>query len=533
MNKRKELIQVIFLISLLLLPNIIVPIHSFSGFKNIIYEISVYILISIFLLLPTAVISLKKTILITSPLFFLLHLEIIHHLIVGNHLEIGNFISISIGKLEDAKNILPIISKHIITYIVYLSIAISFILYIRTNNLFSNKLNLRLRFTIVISFLFFICVEEIYLYRKHQIHITEIISYYPPFSTIRTIIKTKLIERKLEGTNTLDYKITQNIRTDKQEIIVLIIGESSSYSHWGINNYKRNTSPETTYNNNFISFDNYLATSNFTDRSVPLMLTSAMPKNYSLSYREKGIASIFKKCGFSTYWISNQGIVTKNGGLYPKDIDYMKTFPTYKYNDDILLPHIKTALQQEEEKKFFVIHLIGSHFSPDARYPNYFKKWSPSNKDNTVHNDDYNLWENDYDNSILFSSYIFNKITQMIEDRNVNSMVIYTSDHGSCYRPENVGAQYSDLGLNKESLHVPLFFKFSGKYLNKSKQKIINLNRNKGMKSNANSLFHTVLELANIKTECMNDSLSLASNLFSESFNRFAISPSYKIVRID
>ena len=183
-------------------------------------------------------------------------------------------------------------------------------------------------------------------------------------------------------------KLDTTIRDE--QIHVLIIGESSRYDHWGINGYSRNTSPNLSKRKDLVSYSDVVAGGFMTEWSVPLILTGVGADHYQSNFQRKGITGAFNEVGFNSYWITNQTDFLgyfKVHSLEAKKGYYLLTdFRSTKnvVMDMQLVDTLKKILTQPGDKKFIVIHGLGSHYSYSARYPDHFDVFKPSNKSVTT-----------------------------------------------------------------------------------------------------------------------------------------------------
>ncbi|MSR82404.1 MAG: DUF1705 domain-containing protein [Candidatus Latescibacteria bacterium] len=89
-------------------------------------------------------------------------------------------------------------------------------------------------------------------------------------------------------------------------VVVLIIGESARSDHFHINGYVRPTSPRLE-ERAALAFPGASSLESLTRYALPCMFTRSSPSDLRAAYRETSFISIFRKHGFWTEWISNQG----------------------------------------------------------------------------------------------------------------------------------------------------------------------------------------------------------------------------------
>jgi glucan phosphoethanolaminetransferase (alkaline phosphatase superfamily) len=139
------------------------------------------------------------------------------------------------------------------------------------------------------------------------------------------------------------------------------------------------------------------------------------------------IISLANQAGFKTYWLSNQGAY----GLHDfsvaaigkkANVSYFSNlggFDDHAYNDDILLPNIESALNDNTPaNKLIVIHLIGSHHDFCVRTADKYSTYYMSQKISC------------YVQSITNTDTLLESITQVANKSQSKWSLIYFSDHG-------------------------------------------------------------------------------------------------------
>lgn len=234
-----------------------------------------------------------------------------------------------------------------------------------------------------------------------------------------------------------DFQSTRTAHPQEAETYILVIGESARPDHFGINGYERQTSPELEAIDYVVGLRNVVSPWPGTRQAVPIILSGKQDELHHSPFGRASIISLFKQAGFRTYWISNQAplgdhdslitlhsyeadkVVYTNGGDYSQQSAY----------DDVMLPVFERLLEEPAPKKFFVVHMLGSHKRYDRRYPSVFDKFQPSLK--SEHGKvTPETTRNSYDNSILFSDYFLSRIIKRAETRAPLSGLLFISDHG-------------------------------------------------------------------------------------------------------
>jgi lipid A ethanolaminephosphotransferase len=100
--------------------------------------------------------------------------------------------------------------------------------------------------------------------------------------------------------------------------------------------------------------------------------------------------------------------------------------------DEILVERLQAKLNQLPDKDaLIVLHQIGSH-GPTyyRRYPDAYRVYTPDCPRSDIQNCSSQELINTYDNTIAYSDYINSKIIELVDATDLDSTVVYVSDHG-------------------------------------------------------------------------------------------------------
>lgn len=308
--------------------------------------------------------------------------------------------------------------------------------------------------------------------------------------------------------------------TCRREVYVLVIGETARAANFGLYGYSRNTTPLLSSTEGIIPYPKAYTQSNTTHKSVPMLMSAATAENYNRIYREKGIITAFKEAGFNTTFISNQRPNRSFIDLFGKEAhswDFLKEELPDSANlldSDMAVP-LKKILDKGGRREFIVLHTYGSHFRYRERYPREFASFLPDEPSDAIPENRRSLL-NAYDNTILYTDSFLHSIITDLAATGANTGLIYVSDHG-----ENIFDDSHGLFLHASprpsayELHVPLIVWLSKGYRDTYPETYSQLQRHTGSRViTSASVFHTMLDIAGIRTRILSDSLSLASPLY-------------------
>ncbi len=316
---------------------------------------------------------------------------------------------------------------------------------------------------------------------------------------------------------------------NQQEIFVLILGESCNRNHLSLYGYEKVTSPKLKKRSDIHVFDDVVSPYSNTLSSVLSILTLSNLDRKIEGKKNIDIIDVFHSAGFKTFWLSNQspiGVWDNLVTVFANKSDE-RTFVniassssaeathTASYDEKLFRP-LEKVLKDTAQKKFIVLHLMGSHSAYAKRYPTHYNKFKGvSNKQETIAQ---------YDNSILYNDFIVDEIFELLKNNNkanpaLLSSCIYLADHGENVYDEsgNVGHDYAKT-LPKANVEIPFLVWLSSSYINKRavKEQTIKTNSTKPFVSD--DLFHSIIDLNFIKTPYLNKKRSLFDTTFN--YNR-------------
>jgi len=232
--------------------------------------------------------------------------------------------------------------------------------------------------------------------------------------------------------------------------VVYVQGESENRDFMHAYGYKLPTTP---FLDNLKEHVQVWAISpaNQTILSIPILLTPATVENRDLFYTNPSVISDLKRCGYQTFWISNQEPAEKyadavssiareaNVARYVMDIEPGRVpdghiFKIFSSKD--IVPGRKQA---------FFFHLMGSHYEWKLRYP---PDWA------LIKNPKNRLEE--YVNTVYYTDHILQRIFESFRNDGDTLLFIYTSDHGELVTPQ--GGGHGRAHPFQEEYRVPLIF---------------------------------------------------------------------------
>jgi glucan phosphoethanolaminetransferase (alkaline phosphatase superfamily) len=295
------------------------------------------------------------------------------------------------------------------------------------------------------------------------------------------------------------------------QIYVVVIGESSRYDRWSLNGYQRETNPNLKKIPNLLSFSDVITPAAATRVSVPIILTRKTAlQSLDEGFSEKSFLTAFKEAGFTTYWLSNQaalGLYDTPISVFAKEADHahflnMGSYTVRSNLDQILLPALQQALAAPSQKKLIVLHTLGSHWNYSHRHPQEFSQWQPTLPQSIESSYDRaefkTAMSNSYDNSILYTDWFLAQIIAQLKSTKQVASMLYISDHGeTLYDGECTLALHGN--ATQFEAHIPALLWYSDRYEQTFPLKVANLKNHRDAKLSTENVFHTLLDIADIR----------------------------------
>lgn len=265
-----------------------------------------------------------------------------------------------------------------------------------------------------------------------------------PWNLIAGYIKYKQdlsqMENLLSQNNSIPPLNNMKVKMKNQaNTLVLVIGESTNRNRMSLYGYDRETTPKLdAKKDDLLVFDNVFSARPYTIEILQQALTFADEENPNLYISKPNILNIMKQAGYTTYWVTNQQTQTTRNTMlttFSKMADnqiYLnnnRQQNSSSYDEVVLEPFKEIIDDRNIEKKFIVLHLLGTHARYDYRYPSSFSKFD-NQKISQDLNEKESTYYNYYDNAIYYNDFVVSSIIDIIQnDKNPSSM-LYFSDHG-------------------------------------------------------------------------------------------------------
>lgn len=307
------------------------------------------------------------------------------------------------------------------------------------------------------------------------------------------------------------FQARQATPGNSPQLVVLVIGESARYDRWSLNGYARDTNPLLSKEANLVTLPDVITSVSATRLSVPVIISrKRATQSLRDGFAEKSFITAYKEAGYKTFWLSNQisfGKFDTPVSVFAKEADVVEFLNLGSYNDEssfdeILLGPLKNAIADPAQKKLVVIHSLGSHWNYSHRYPARFDKWQPSlfGVDKPVYTDlkIKPQLNNSYDSSILYTDWFLDHVIGELKDSGASASMVYVADHGQTLYDGSCRIAFHGHNTQYE-FHVPAFVWYSDAYRAQFPDKIDQLLRHRRAHLATENMFHTLLDLGDIR----------------------------------
>ncbi len=516
-NKMQYIIYCITFV-ILFIPNIFTLIFAADLQGNLVMSASYLLLSLVVWLFPLLFLNIKNYFRLGILFVFLAPIEIGFVTTTGLPVNIGFMETIFNTNFQEAKEQLVSNIPFLIFYIVLIMVYCYLLTLIQKKSLTVKwKVGLLLTFLILNLGLFYnmfsILKTFIPQHKKLDVAFENTTKKYhkifPANMIINTVYalktnsKNKKFEKEIEN---FKFNGKQNSKNSESEIYILVIGETARKHNFQLYGYDRKTNPELEKIENLVPYSEVSSSGTLTLISLPQIITRANPEQFDLQFNEKTILDLFHEAGFYTSYIGSQNISTSLVQRLKSVVDYSyfaksDVSSAQVYDGDILKNVQEVLNDKKNNKKFIIIHTLGSHFRYSNRYPPEFEKFKPTIPTSGYNNMGLKYKQeliNSYDNSIIYTDYFLSSLIKEVNKTRSVSGLIYLSDHGENLYDDNKTAFHGGEKPTRFEYEIPYLVWYSQQYEKLYPEKVTALVNNKNKKTSATTTFYSLSDMANI-----------------------------------
>ncbi|MBR1946269.1 MAG: phosphoethanolamine--lipid A transferase [Alphaproteobacteria bacterium] len=423
----------------------------------------------------------------------------------------------------NAREAFDLVSWPLVLYIVFLGIIPSFLLCKTEVRYGSFKCEV-VRRSLTVAIVSFLFALYIFAFSKEIIpFVRNNTGFRARYNTLNYIVNTARYASKVLKSNKKLSVIDEHAKADmfnpsNTHVIVLIIGETARAQNFSLGKYNRETNPLLSKEKNLVYIDEVSSCGTATAISLPCIFSAKNRSKFDVDAAryEENILDLLQRAGWNVVWYENddgcKGVcqrIKRHNVVKIGDKDLC--FDSYCY-DEVLLKHLENTLKNINQNTVIVLHTMGSH-GPTyyKRYPDKFKKFTPTCDTSDIQNCTKEEIKNTYDNTILYTDYIISEtIEQLKKYKTYETSMLYVSDHGESLGENGLylhGMPYAI--APKEQKKVPFILWFSDKTLKDSHIDISCLKNSSFDEVSHDNFFHTVLGLSETDSKLYNKNLDI------------------------
>jgi len=300
-----------------------------------------------------------------------------------------------------------------------------------------------------------------------------------------------------------------------RDVVVLVLGESASASHFSLNGYERDTNPELRARD-VLNFPNVSSCGTSTAESLPCMFSNLGQASYTHRKAEsrENLLDVLQRVGVTVQWLDNnsggKGVPERvpHGGVEgPGPGDHQDPW------DGALVTGLQDFLDSHAGDLFIVLHQKGSHGPAYwQRTPPEWKRFVPECTRPDLHNCPREEIVNAYDNTILYTDHVLAQIIDLLAANSgaAHVALLYVSDHGESLGENGIWLHGFPLWLApEEQTHVPMVFWASQEFRAARGLGADELQAASQRELSHDNLFHTVLGFFGVETSAYDPALDV------------------------
>jgi len=267
---------------------------------------------------------------------------------------------------------------------------------------------------------------------------------------------------------------THRASGEKPRLIILVVGEALRADHFGLNGYKRQTTPLLAKEPGVINLPNLSSCGTYTAKSVPCMFSRYTRSEFSRR-KELGTENLMDLLAHT----GDIDLLWRENNSDPKHVmdrlgyqDYMdpKNNPDCsdgECRDMGMLSGLERFIDANATRdKLIVLHMMGNH-GPEyyKRYPKKYERYTPVCRSNLLEQCTQKEIANGYDNIILYSDAVLDRTIRLLkkyQDR-YQTALIYMADHGESLGENGLYLHGIPYALAPEAQTHPAAFLWLGK----------------------------------------------------------------------
>ncbi|KMV30055.1 phosphoethanolamine transferase EptA [Photobacterium swingsii] len=324
------------------------------------------------------------------------------------------------------------------------------------------------------------------------------------------VAKNRLYEANMPFVQIGTDAVNLNADSEQKNVLVVVVGETARAMNSSFNGYEKETNEYLAKQEGVINFPNISSCGTATAVSLPCMFSNMTKSGYSASTarRQEGLLDILDHAGLDVLWKNNNsGCKGACDRVTYVDSSQSKSEELCTWGtcfDGVLLENLNENIAAIKKDGVIVLHLLGSH-GPTyyKRYPDEFKKFTPTCDTAEIQKCSQEELVNTYDNTLLYTDYLLSEVinTLKAQDDNINTAMLYVSDHGESLGENGIYLHGLPYAIAPDyQTHVPMVTWMSDNFTKNHKLNTECLQEMAKGKYSHDNFFHSILGLMNVET---------------------------------
>ncbi|WP_338768354.1 phosphoethanolamine--lipid A transferase [Massilia sp. METH4] len=289
---------------------------------------------------------------------------------------------------------------------------------------------------------------------------------------------------------------------DKPLLLVIVVGETARAANWGLNGYRRDTTPHLAAAGG-INFTDVTSCGTSTEVSLRCMFAPFGRAGYSerRARTHESLLHVLERAAIPTAWFDNQsGCKGVCAGLAQHHL--AQSCPGGCL-DEVLLQGLAPHRLAAGRPQVIVLHQIGNHGPAYfRRYPERMGRFQPACANEDFGHCTREEIVNAYDNALAYTDHVLGRaIAALREQRTHHAALLYLSDHGESLGEKGLylhGMPYAIAPA--EQTRVPMYLWLSDGFAARTGIDMACLRRQAGAPRSHDDLFHSILGMLHLAT---------------------------------
>ena len=256
----------------------------------------------------------------------------------------------------------------------------------------------------------------------------------------------------------------------KPTLFVIVVGETARAANWGLDrgagqSPAHDTTPELA-RRAVINFPDVTSCGTNTEVSVPCMFSLQGRRNYDEDAirGSESLLDVLRHAGLRVVWNDNQsgckGVCAGVESLRPDPAALPALCDGERCLDEALLESSRALLRDPQGNLVLVLHQLGNHGPAYfRRYPEAFRRFTPTCDDEDLSKCTREQVVNSYDNALSYTDHVLAKTIAFLETQRgrFDVAMTYVSDHGESLGESNL---WKHNHMVQTNLRIPLVMRW-------------------------------------------------------------------------